>query len=81
MSPSFALSCHAFPVPVPISLVAFSLPVFLRTAGLCFCISLLWRMQTGGAEALLKEAKQARQEPLGDAVVAESCIRISLPSA
>lgn len=62
LSPSSALSCHALPVVVPFSLVAFSLPLFLLTASLCLCISLLWRMQTGGAGALLRGAKQGRQE-------------------
>lgn len=62
-STSFTLSCHALPEWLFLfDLLLFLCVYFLLTAGLCFCISLLWRMQTDGAGALLKEAKQAWQE-------------------
>lgn len=62
-STSFTLSCHALPEWLFLfDLLLFLCVYFLLTAGLCFCISLLWRMQTDGAGALLKEAKQAWQD-------------------
>lgn len=62
-STSFALSCHALLEQLFLfDLLLFLCFFFFSYCWFCFCISLLWRMQTDGAGALLKEAKQAGQE-------------------